>query len=60
MSPLQKLLESGVGQDCFNRVECIPKLVMSPSLVNIGLTGFTGGHYVRAALRFWNDVVPTG
>jgi hypothetical protein len=61
VQPPKEFLETSVGQNCFRRVERVPELVMTPSLVDEILTGmarrqdlgsaFTARHHVMSTRR---------
>jgi hypothetical protein len=59
MQPLEKFLKTSVGQDCFHRIERVPKLVVTPGLVNEILTGMAGGHGIGSAFAARHDMVPS-
>ena len=44
MQPLEKFLKTSVGQDCLHGMKRVPKLVMTPGLVDEILAGMTCRH----------------
>ena len=56
-SPRQKLLESLVGKNSFNRVIDIPKLIVSPRFVNIILACLARGNGFFPTLGSRNNMV---
>ena len=61
MQPIEEFLKTGVRQDCFHSIERVPKLVMTPGVVDETLTGmarrhdlssaFAARHYVMSSSR---------
>jgi hypothetical protein len=60
MQPLEKSLETSVAQDGFDRIERIPKLVMTPGLMDEILTGMSSRHDLGSAFAAWHHAVSTG
>src|SRR4051812_27299035 len=59
MQPHEEFLKSRVGQNCFHRIERVPKLVMTPSLVDKILTGMARRHDLGSAFTARHYVVST-
>jgi len=59
MQPLEEFLETSVGQDCFHGIERVPKLVMTPGLVDEILAGMTRRHDFGSAFAARHHVMST-
>jgi hypothetical protein len=57
MQPLEKFLETRVGQDGFYRIESVPKLVMTPGLVDKILAGMARWHDLGPAFAARHHVM---
>jgi len=59
MQPLEKSLETGVRQNCFHRIEGVPKLVVTPGLVNEILARVVRKHDLGSAFAARNHMMST-
>ena len=59
VQPPEEFLEARVGQDGFHRIERIPKLVMTPGLVDEILTGMARRHDLGSAFAARHHVMST-
>jgi hypothetical protein len=59
MQPLEEFLETSVRQDCCHRTEGVPKLVMTPSLVDEIPTGMARRHDLGSAFAARHHVMST-
>src|SRR4051812_46235670 len=59
MQPLEEFLKASVGKYGFHRVERVPKLVVTPRLVDEILTRMTRGHDLASAFAPRHHVMST-